>query len=418
MTLADVAVFIRDQCATELDDSIAKTVRRSARLSALHLAEWFAANWWRLLWQPHHRDLDWDMSHKVGGSGGGYIWPDLSFSSNWESILASSRRTEQSAAEPIRYLNDFSVSVPIGDFERCVAQFIGGTVARLSETVKAETDLSILWREVVSERRDRDMSRLRRLEACMGYDPDEAPDELLYKVMAAADPYGDDAVHEMAAACRSDTISQIEVLAEEVRRIAVRVRVPSFGVLHARIRDEVDHSSPPWERARETARIARGSWNLQGPVSTPVLSDLFELRASELAEGHASRARKVSMALRDDVDPGSMLISWNTRSPAGKRFLLARLVADLLASHADGILLPATRVTTGRQQFQRAFAQEFLCPYDGLKETIGTDTPDEDDIEYAADQFDVSTWVVVCTLVNNHALPRETLADWGVSLAV
>ena len=202
----------------------------------------------------------------------------------------------------------------------------------------------------------------------MGYDPDEAPDELLHTVMAAADRYGDDVVHEVAAAFRSETISQVEVLAEEVRRNALRVRVCPFGVLHRRVTDEVDRTSPPWERAREAARIAREVWNLQGPVSTPVLSDLFELRASELAEGHTVRARKVSVALRDDEDPGSMFISWNTRSPAGKRFLLARLVADLLASHADETLLPATRVTTSRQQFQRAFAQEFLCPYDGLIE--------------------------------------------------
>ena len=418
VTLAEVAVFAGDQCATELNDSIAKTVRHSARLSALHLAQWFATNWWRLMWQPQVSDISWKMSHEVGGAGGGYIWPDLSFSSNWESVLVSSCRTEQSATEPIRYLNDFSTSVPIGEFEKCIAQFIGGTVARLSETLKEETALSGLWREVTRERRDRDLSRLRRLEACMGYDPDEAPDEFLQAVIAAAEPYGDGAVHEIAAACRNDTISQIEVLAEQTRLTASRVRVSASDVLRRRITEEIDRSSPPWERARIAAGIAREVWNLDGPIPTSVLSDLFELRASELAEGDASRDRRLSVAFRDDDDPASMLVSWNTRSPAGRRFLLARLVADHLASRAAEVLLPATRMITSRQQFQRAFAQEFLCPFNRLKETIDTDGPDEDDIEYAADQFAVSTWVVVCTLVNNHAIPREALADWGVSLAV
>ena len=69
-----------------------------------------------------------------------------------------------------------------------------------------------------------------------------------------------------------------------------------------------------------------------------------------------------------------------------------------------------------RQQFQRAFAQEFLCPYDALREVVGG-SPSVDDIEYAADYFAVSTWVVVCAFVNNGALPQETLADWGVCLA-
>ena len=111
-----------------------------------------------------------------------------------------------------------------------------------------------------------------------------------------------------------------------------------------------------------------------------------------------------------------MRIAWHVRSPAGRRFSLARMVADHLVSPSDERLLPATRTVTGRQQFQRAFAQEFLCPYDTLREVVGS-SPSEDDIEYAAEHFEVSTWVVVCALVNNGALPQETLADWGVSLA-
>lgn len=221
----------------------------------------------------------------------------------------------------------------------------------------------------------------------MGYDPGEAPDEFLQAVMAAATPYGDDAVHEMAAACGDDTIAQIEVLAEETRLKSSRVRVSASDVLRRRITEEIDRSSPPWERARIAARIAREVWNLEGPLPTPVLSELFELSASEFAEGSARRAAQWSAAFRDDNDPTSMLVSWNTRSPAGRRFLLARLVADHLASRVEEVLLPATRVITSRQQFQRAFAQEFLCPYHSLSETIDTDGPDEDDIEYAADQL-------------------------------
>ena len=131
-TLAELALFVDGHCATELDDGLARTVRKSARLSALHLAEWFAVNWWRLLWEPKADGLSWRMSHKIGGAGGGYIWPDLSFSSNWESVLVSSCRTEQSEAQPIRYLNDFSVNIPIRDFERCIDRFMSGTIARLS----------------------------------------------------------------------------------------------------------------------------------------------------------------------------------------------------------------------------------------------------------------------------------------------
>ena len=304
------------------------------------------------------------MSHKIGGAGGGYIWPDLSFSSNWESVLVSSCRTEQSEAQPIRYLNDFSVNIPIRDFERCIDRFMSGTIARLSDTVSAETELSVLWHDVINERRDHELSRWRKLEACMGYDPDGAPQELVHSLRQAVMSYGEGAVQEMAAACKNETLSQIETLAEEVRCNGLNLRVSAHETLRRRIEQE--------------------------------------------------SARSLTAGFRDDDDPGRMRIAWNIRSLAGRRFTLARLVADHLASRVEERLLPATNVSTSKQQFQRAFAQEFLCLYNTLEAVIGTGVPAVDDIERAAEHFGVSTWVIVCALVNNGVLAREALTDWGV----
>ena len=413
-TFAELALFVDGHCATELDDGLARTVRRSARLSALHLAEWLAVNWWRLHWEPRTANLAWRMSHKIGGAGGGYIWPDLSFSSNWESVLVSSCRTEQSEAQPIRYLNDFSVNIPIRDFERGIDRFMSGIMARLSDTVDEETELSVLWRDVIDERRDHELSRWRKLEACMGYDPDGAPQELMESLRQAVMSYGEGAVREMAAACKNDTLSQIETLAEAVRRKGLKLRVASHETLRRRIEQESRSSFLPWERARRAAAVARNVWNVAGSVSTSLLADLFECKEPELSAAITSVPRSLAAGFRDDDDPGRMSISWSVRSPAGRRFTLARLVADHLASPVEERLLPATNVNTSKQQFQRAFAQEFLCPYDALQEVIGVGEPAVDDIECAAEHFEVSTWVVVCTLVNNGVLTRDALTDWGV----
>ncbi len=228
MTLADVELYVRNYCATELHENRAKTVRRSARLSALHLAEWFASNWWRLIWE--------------------------------------------------------------------------------------------LW------------------------------------------------------------------------------------------------ANDAWMRAKQAARMVRQAWHLDGPATTSMIANIFAIRESDLSDCMASPIRPVSAGFRIGEEPDRMRIAWHIRSPAGRRFSLARMVADHLVSPSEERLLPVTRTVTGRQQFQRAFAQEFLCPYDALREVIGG-SPSVDDIEYAADYFAVSTWVVVCAFVNNGALPQETLADWGVSLA-
>ena len=347
--------------------------------------------------------------------GAGYIWPDLSFSSDWETVLVSARRTEPSAAQPIRYLNDFSVSIPVEDFKRGIDGFMIGTIARLTETVGRETDLSGLWSTVVDERRDGDLARRRKLEACMGYDPDEAPRELLDNLQDAIGTYGDGAVHELAAACKNETLPQIETLADETRRKHLNVRLASYDTLSGRIADECSALYPLWKRAKKAAGIARSVWNVDGPISTRVLADLFEVDDNELSERLTDGPPRLSAGLRDDDDPGRMRISWNIRSPSARRFSLARLVADHLASPPEERLLPATRVITSRQRFQRAFAQELLCPYDKLQDVIGPGPPSVDDVEYAAEQFDVSTWVIVCALANNGDLSREELMDWGVT---
>ena len=184
-TLAELAINVGSWCGTEVEDVLAKTVRNSARLSALHLAEWFAANWWRLLWEPRSETLAWRVSHKMGNAGHGFIWPDLSFSSDWQSVHVSSRPTALWEAEPIRYLNDFDQFVSIRDFEAGVGNFIDGTIARLSSIQTSRTNLSLLWNEVARERSDPESSEVRMLEACMGYDPDQAPHALLYTLTTA-----------------------------------------------------------------------------------------------------------------------------------------------------------------------------------------------------------------------------------------
>lgn len=409
MTLADLDLSVGDHCATLLHDDLAKTVRRTGRLSALRLAEWFAVNWWRLIWEPDANDVSWRMSHQIGGAGGGYLWPDLSFSSDWESITVRSRQTESSKVEPVRYLNDFRVSIPTADFKHGIDDFLNGTIARLADTGN-ETELSALWREVTRERRDRDLSRRRRLEAGMGYDRAEGPHDLLDRLQHASGTYGEGPVREIAAECRNDAVSQIDSLVEEARERDISVLLPSYGDLRSRIQEATDYSHLPWHRAREAARIARQEWCLKGPVKSANIADLFSIKESTLSDYVTIPIRSVSAGVRDGNAPGKMRIVWNMRSPVGRRFSLARLVADNLMSPPEETLLPATRAKTGRQQFQRAFAQEFLCPYESLREVIGGSSGiDDDAIELAAEHFEVSTWVVVRALVNNGALPHEAL---------
>ena len=72
-------------------------------------------------------------------------------------------------------------------------------------------------------------------------------------------------------------------------------------------------------------------------------------------------------------------------------------------------MLPATATKTARQKFQRAFAQQLLCPVDDLKGLVATNQPTDDQIEEAATEFDVSPLLIKTTLVNQGLLERQAL---------
>ena len=95
---------------------------------------------------------------------------------------------------------------------------------------------------------------------------------------------------------------------------------------------------------------------------------------------------------------------WRT----GRRFEVARLLADRLLVETEESLRPATGASTFRQKMQRAFAAELLCPFDNLLDFLGNDFSD-DAREEAAERFDVSSYVVRAVLVNNDFLDRDEI---------
>ena len=74
-------------------------------------------------------------------------------------------------------------------------------------------------------------------------------------------------------------------------------------------------------------------------------------------------------------------------------------------------LLPITESYTPRQQFQRAFATEFLCPVESLKDFIGNRPPDADLVVEAASRYQVSTMLIERALINNGLLAQ---GSWPV----
>ena len=418
---SELSIWINGLCATQVEHLLDSEDRLTVRVSALKLAEWLAGNWWRLRWEPamparanEGAISDWNLSHNMACAGSGYVWPDITFSSDGESILVSSKAAKAGRAEPIQYVNGFTKTVTGTEFENGVDRFVDEVLTLLGNADPIETDLPDLWAEVLDEREKPELTDLRRLEASLGYDPAEAPGDLIESLQEQSVKFGAQAVRELAAYFKSDVLNNLDTLSQEIDSLGVAVAVPDSEAFRQDFRDICRDTWISWERGERAARLARDVWQIRpGPVSDNTLSHLF----GKAALTKQNRGKfPLSTGIRGECERqlGGFRASLRPASRTGRRFALSRLVADYLTTAEEDTLLPITKSKTSRQKFQRAFAREFLCPFAELQENVGHGTPSHDDILDMAEYFRVSEWVIGYSLVNKGVLDRDTLVDLGV----
>jgi hypothetical protein len=407
-TFADIAIAADGYVATEMEDLRANTIRQTARLSAYELAQWFAFNWWRLLWEPKKDTLSWKMSHKMGAVGGGYLWPDLSFESDGVFVTAQSHATSRVKDQPVRYLNNFSKAFSVKEFEMSVGEFIEAVIVRVATETAKETELAKLWKEVLEERNNPFMVHWRKLEAILGFDPGEAPDELIKVLQKDEKLYGASAIAELAALSMADAPTIISELWNNARLHSTRLNIPTTLTLRTKIHHTIKPSEVAWKQAETAAKIVRDSWDLgKGPLITKRLCDVLSV-PEELILRSDDVDTPISAGFRDgNID--QLNVCLKKSRPVNRRFALARLIGDHVTSGDAEKLLPATAIETWRQKFQRAFAQEFLCPFDELENYLGDKQLSDELLDEAAAYFEVSPLVIRTTLVNKGSLDRTVL---------
>lgn len=377
-------------------------VNRSVHVSSYPLAYWFAANWWRLCWESPRKpsglnDQDWLMSHNVGAAAGGYYWPNLTIASDGESVHLQQVATRETSA-PLRYLDNVSEWVSIKEFEQGVSGFIERSVDRLGLKKVRGTELQQLWEEVISERNDPLIFKQRRLEARLGFDPDEAPVALMNQLLGMMSENGVSAVEEIAQAMGQQAPDTLSSLKRELKD-SFRLELP---LIESLIGLPVS-TGTPWQRGYQLAGKLRKFWNLpKGKLGNEKFSECVSLSSEAITRSEPG-AHPIALGKRIGHEKISFLLGKDRVEQ--RRFMLARLIGDAISNDPSESLLPCTDVSTARQKFQRAFAQELLCPYSDVLDYLGTESPDEEQKEAAAEHFEVSPFMVSHIFENHRNMP-------------
>jgi Zn-dependent peptidase ImmA (M78 family) len=397
---------------TENKDIWSQKTEPTVFVSAYPLASWMASSWWRLLFEPlpatskrkpKPPSVDWRMAHELTASNQGFIWPRVIFASDTKSMQIWATSSNPAEKQSVRYINglDHAVSENFLEFDRIAAAFIESVVSRLNQTGVHGTSLAHLWEEVQEERSDPYSTMYRRREAELGFEPDECPEDIVEEALTLAQQMGDEMLSELAPTCGKES-------SETKPFITIKELIESSGlkgkpVNWSNLPVNQESMKAPWQQAKEVASFVRKEiGNEENPLTNKILCDLLGLQESEYDAWHPPEQQSISVSVPSKTD--GFYYHPRRRHPLAKRFEFARLVGDyLFYGNLGNSWLASTDIRTSRQQYQRAFAAEFLCPLDNLQEYLNNDYS-ESAIEDASEYFKVSKQTIEMILVNNRLI--------------
>ena len=398
-------------------------LRHGPYVSGYPLAQWLVWNWWRLRWEIGRApDTDsrrrWDFAHGMATVGEGYSWPNITIFSDGVQSFLESQPSRNPRAVLFRYFGAARrEAVRVAALETAIDGFVRNVLDRLDDRNIRDTNLHRLWNDLKTEREDPEIARLRRLEAQLGYDPDEVDEIRLRAHLRDAATLGEAAVGEMAGDAALD--GPLRGRMPSARDVSEVARRSGFDANPGEVADLADAAvlPPPgevqaWRVGEAAARALRDRMDLDGqPVSNPGLSGLAGTTADAISDT-LKRSDGVSFVLhRQD---GRARVALRSNWETGRRFELARLIGDRVLSrrmnYAGERLFPATRTYSYRQKAQRAFAAEFLSPFAAVDEMLNGDYS-EDMQNDAADRFNVSPMTIRTQLVNRGRIGLEEAPD-------
>ncbi len=417
------SVTANERLLTAGQDSESDELRHGPYVAGYPLAEWLAWNWWKLRWElgrPSGQDARrrWDFAHQMATIGEGYAWPNIMIFSDGMQSFLESEPSRSPGAVLFRYIGaQRREAVSTEEMESAFDGFVESILARLEDHDIRDTNLHRLWDDLAIEREDPEVTRFRRLEAQLGYDPDDVDEDTVNQHLSDAVNLGEGALGEIAgdAAFRGSQDDRM-LFASEISDIALRDGFDGNLNDAVRLADETILPQPgavrAWRVGESAALGLRDQLDLNGErVSDRKLSEFAGTTTGVISD---TNRRSDTMSFLLDRQGDSARVVLRSKWETGRRFELARLLGDRVVGHqmryAGESLFPATRTYSYRQKVQRAFAAEFLGPFAKVDEMLNGDYSEEAQ-NGVAEYFKVSPMTIRTQLVNRGRIEVEDAPD-------
>ncbi len=379
-------------------------------VSGYHFAEWLIWNWWRLRWEPRSSvdnapAFEWDMAHRTSDIGEGYLWPNITISCDGFQCDLLAERSHELDTPLFSYIGALPITVQAADFENAVDQFIAVVLQLLADAGIAGTNLQTLSNDLSEERNDPELSRFRRIEALLGFNPDEVDEQRIYSWLKDAQILGGNALDELATGA-GDNMLSAQQITDTTASVGFDINVNDALRLHYPLEMQWGQT-PAWRIGVAAASAVREQAGLSDqPVADNRLAELAGLSTKVFKSNHCTNSLSWVFHSAQNC-PRIALRQWRK---TGRRFDVARLVGDRLFNEGNFVMgepfSPATRSYSYRQKAQRAFAAELLSPWETVRAMLDDDYSTENQ-EQVAEYFEVSPLTISTLLVNNDGYDRD-----------
>lgn len=397
---------------TEVEDSLARTVRDHVNLPLVSLAEWLLGNWWRLRWEgrPPRPSRGWQRAHSLAAIGGGNTWPNLEISSDGAFVELVQRAEDARDVSAVRYLRSIHVEIPAMEFEAAVNRLVDVVEARLVATLPAYRSLRELREELAEETSREGLARECRWQALAGMAPGDAEASWLERARALVEEAGGGAGDEILG-----VVSQLKGGLTAAARVVEALKASTTTVDSTWVpRGARQPRELPWQTGARWARELRTRHGLgNGPLPNQRLSELLSVPIP-LQGIPMQQDRALGGGYRNGVSNGRTRVGLPSQIQVQQRFFLARMIAGAASLDASEHVIPVTKGDSALQKIERSFAQELLCPWEALDAFTDEQGVDADGILEAAEHFQVSEYVVRTTLVNRGKMSRDQLPAGSV----
>jgi len=410
-TFASLRIDVGGEPVTKVLDNRAATIRDSILVPLYPIAEWLVSNWWFLAKEPENpakkSTLEFNRRHSLRSCSDGYALPDLTVIPSgarihlrWSAGSSFWTRTD--------FLNSGHETLDTEQFMQGCADFIEKVTRRLDAHGIRSTFLQDEWTAI--QNAEDDEAKFCGMSAQLGWDPYDLDESQQGQVFTLVEQLGELSGEAFPVINASTALHDCAAILE-----AINAAKPNELELSPVVKlywKQERYAGTPWETGYDLARDARNGFDLDGqPIAdTESLASALGQDVGTLERATAPVEPLKHLNLVEGVvtsgSSGCDSFGLTARGDTGRRFLFCRALAEVISSGGDALI---TKGNTERQQRNRAFAAEFLAPSASLRATIGHPVVDEEQVDELAEEYGVSSRVILHQIHNHKIAELQAL---------